>query len=89
MVLIHRGFAWARVRSKTPKSIAAGVERKLFRDGQFNEQEMSAALVTSRDIAEAVRQQVATHDLGKVRSASLERNGEITLIRKKSGVADE
>jgi uncharacterized membrane protein YcaP (DUF421 family) len=85
MVLIHRALAWACVRSQMLESLAVGVERELFRDGQFNEQEMSAALVTRRDVAEAVRQELGTHDLGKVRSANLERNGEISLIRNETG----
>ncbi len=85
LVLIHRAVAWACVRSQTLESLTVGVERELFRDGQFNEREMSAALVTRRDVAEAVRQELGTHDLGKVRSANLERNGEISLIRKETG----
>jgi uncharacterized membrane protein YcaP (DUF421 family) len=82
IVLIHRALAWACVRSRTLESLVGGVEREVLRDGKFNEREMSAALITRADVLETVRQELGMHDLDKVGSAILERNGEISLIRK-------
>lgn len=84
IVLIHRALAWACVRSRKLEVLVVGVERELFRDGQFNEKEMSAALITRADILEAARCEIGTRDLSTLRSANLERNGEISLIRKKA-----
>jgi uncharacterized membrane protein YcaP (DUF421 family) len=43
---------------------------------------MLAALVSRTDVLETVRQELGVHGLDKVRSAILERNGEISIIRK-------
>jgi uncharacterized membrane protein YcaP (DUF421 family) len=43
---------------------------------------MLAALVSQTDILETVRRELGTEALDKVQSAILERNGEISIIRK-------
>jgi uncharacterized membrane protein YcaP (DUF421 family) len=87
IVLLHRVLAWACVRSVRLESLVAGVERELFRDGQFNERQLSAALITRADVFEAVRKELGTQSLEKVTIAILERNGEISLIRKDTDAA--
>jgi uncharacterized membrane protein YcaP (DUF421 family) len=82
IVSLHRVLAWACVRSRRLESLIVGVERELFRDGQFNERQLSAALITRADILETVRKELGTQSLEKVSIAILERNGEISLIRK-------
>jgi uncharacterized membrane protein YcaP (DUF421 family) len=84
MVLIHRALAWACIRSPRLESLVVGVEREVFRDGQFNGKQMSAALITKKDVFETARQELHTPDLAKVESAMLERNGQVSLIRKKT-----
>jgi uncharacterized membrane protein YcaP (DUF421 family) len=82
IVVIHRVLAWACGWSRTLELLVGGVEREVYRDGKFNGREMSAALVTRTDILETVRQELGVHELDSVRSAILERNGEISIIRK-------
>jgi uncharacterized membrane protein YcaP (DUF421 family) len=82
IVLMHRALAWSCVRSRKLESLVGGVERQLYRDGIFNEQQMSAALVTRTDVLEAVRRELGTDALDRVQSAILERNGEISIIRR-------
>jgi uncharacterized membrane protein YcaP (DUF421 family) len=84
MVLIHRALAWACVHSSRLESLVVGVEREVFRDGQFNSKQMSAALITKTDVFETARQVLNTPDLEEVESAMLERNGQVSLIRKKT-----
>jgi uncharacterized membrane protein YcaP (DUF421 family) len=81
LVLLHRVLAWACVHSRQLERIVGGVERELYRDGRFDEQQMSAALITKTDIMESVRRQLGALDLSKVKIVLLERNGEISLIR--------
>ncbi|CAB3795447.1 hypothetical protein LMG28614_04177 [Paraburkholderia ultramafica] len=82
IVLIHRLLAWACVRSQSLESLVVGVEREVYRDGQFNKDQMSPALITKADIFETARQELGSLDLEKVQAAILERNGQVSLIRK-------
>jgi uncharacterized membrane protein YcaP (DUF421 family) len=81
LVLLHRVLAWACVHSRRLEQLVGGVERELYRDGRFDERQMSAALTTKTDIMESARRQLGTLDLSKVKVVLLERNGEISLIR--------
>ncbi|WP_429299040.1 DUF421 domain-containing protein [Paraburkholderia sp. GAS199] len=82
IVLMHRALAWACVRSHALEVLVGGVERQLYRDGNFDRQQMLAALVSQTDILETVRKELGTEALDKVQAAILERNGEISIIRK-------
>jgi uncharacterized membrane protein YcaP (DUF421 family) len=82
IVLVHRALAWACVRSRALESFVGGVERQLYRDGKFDERQMVAALVSRTDVLETVRQELGTDALDRVKGAILERNGEISIIRK-------
>jgi uncharacterized membrane protein YcaP (DUF421 family) len=62
--------------------IVTGRERVLYRDGEFDAAEMSAALVTQSDVIESARRQLGKATLDGIEYAVLERNGEISLIRK-------
>jgi uncharacterized membrane protein YcaP (DUF421 family) len=53
LVLLHRVVAWGCVHSRQLEPLVGGVERELYRDGRFDEQQMSAALITKTDIMEA------------------------------------
>jgi uncharacterized membrane protein YcaP (DUF421 family) len=81
LVLLHRVLGWACVHSRQLERLVGGVERELYRDGRFDEQQMSAALITKTDIMESARRQLGALDLSKVKIVLLERNGEISLIR--------
>jgi uncharacterized membrane protein YcaP (DUF421 family) len=82
IVLIHRVLAWACGQSRRLELLVGGVEREVYHDGKFNVREMSAALVTRTDILETVRQELGVNGLDRVQSAILERNGEISIMRK-------
>jgi uncharacterized membrane protein YcaP (DUF421 family) len=83
IVLIHRALAWVCVRSRWLESLAVGSEREIYREGRFDARQMSAALITKTDIFEAARQSFHSPDLDDVQAAILERNGEVSLIRKR------
>lgn len=84
IVLMHRALAWACVRSHALEVLVGGVERQLYSNGSFDRQQMLAALVSRTDILETVRKELGTDALDRVQSAILERNGEISIIRKQS-----
>jgi uncharacterized membrane protein YcaP (DUF421 family) len=84
LVVLHRVFAWACVHSPALERFAGGVEREIYRDGRFDEAQLSAALITRHDVLEAARQRLGELDLARVQSAILERNGEISMIKKRA-----
>ena len=88
IVLIHRALAWACVRSPALEAFVVGAEREVFSGGQFDSRQMSAALTTRTDVLETARQTLHTCDLDEVESAILERNGQVSLIRKKAPRAE-
>ena len=53
-----------------------------MRAGAFDDEQMSAALVSQTDIFQTVREKLGATDLSGVHAAILECNGEISLIRK-------
>lgn len=86
IAVLHRLLAWLCVYSRAVERIVVGVEREVFRNGQFNKAEMGKALVTATDIQESVRQTLGQRGMSNVEAAVLERNGAISVIRKeKSG----
>jgi uncharacterized membrane protein YcaP (DUF421 family) len=84
IVVLHRVLAWGCLLSPMLERVVGGVERELYRDGRFDERQMSAALITRTDLLETARQQLGAGDLSEVRVATLERNGEISLLRDKT-----
>lgn len=82
IILLHRVLAWACMYSRALERLVVGVEREVFRDGKFDTREMTRALVTVSDIEESVRQKLGARTMSDVVGAILERNGEISLIRK-------
>jgi uncharacterized membrane protein YcaP (DUF421 family) len=85
IVFVHRVLAWACVRWPRLESLVVGVEREVYKDGKFNSRQMSAALITRTDVFETARQELNAPDLRDVQSAMLERNGQVSLIRKRKG----
>lgn len=83
IVVLHRVLAWCCLRSPALERLVGGVERELYRDGRFDEKQMAAALITRTDLFETARQRLGANDLSGVRAATLERNGEISLLRDK------
>jgi uncharacterized membrane protein YcaP (DUF421 family) len=81
IVILHRLLAWGCIHSPSLERWLVGTERELFRDGQFDQRQMDAALITRADIFETARAQNGAFDLSGVRAAYLERNGEISLIK--------
>jgi uncharacterized membrane protein YcaP (DUF421 family) len=82
IVLCHRMLAWGCMRSRRLERVVGGVEREVFSNGAFNAHEMDAALITSTDVQESVRQKTGSRTMDNVAAAILERNGEVSVIRK-------
>lgn len=84
IVVCHRALAWACVRSRGLERLVGGVEREVYSNGAFNARELDAALITRTDVQESVRQKLGSRTMDNVAAAILERNGDVSVIRKKA-----
>ncbi|MFS2103156.1 DUF421 domain-containing protein [Ralstonia sp. Ralssp135] len=83
LVAVHRLLGWACVRLPKLDRLIAGREREVYREGRFDQGQMDAALITVGDLEESVRQTLGSRTLDDVEAAILERNGQVSLIRKR------
>ena len=82
VVLLHRLFGWLIVRSRHFGEIVEGKRFLLYKDGQFIRHNMEKALVCEEDMMQGVRKSALTEDMSKISVVYMERNGEISAIKK-------
>jgi uncharacterized membrane protein YcaP (DUF421 family) len=78
IVVLHRIIAMASLRWPWFESMISGDKRELVRQGRRDEEEMRKALITGRDLDEAVRKR-SGDERSPVDRAVLERDGQITV----------
>jgi len=78
IVLLHRLIAMASVRWQWFESLVSGDKRELVKDRRRDEEEMRKALITDRDLDEAVRKK-SGNEASPLERAVLERDGRITV----------
>lgn len=82
LALLHRALGWLCVRSSFVDRLLGGAVRRIYQDGEFDDAQMTAALITRDDVHETVRDKLHATSLATVESALLEWNGQISLILK-------
>jgi uncharacterized membrane protein YcaP (DUF421 family) len=82
LVLNHRFFAWLMVHHPGFSKLISGEKMLLFKEGNYIEQNMERAQVCKEDILQEVRRTALTEDLGKIEKIYIERNGEISSVKK-------
>jgi uncharacterized membrane protein YcaP (DUF421 family) len=82
IVLIHRAFGWLIVHSEFFADIIEGKKILLFKDDSFIKENMDKALVCEEDVMQGVRKSALTNDLNKIKEIYIERNGEISPVKK-------
>ena len=80
LVLLHWLFAAVAFRSHGFGRLVKGSNRLLVRDGEIQWDAMRKGHVTTRDLEEALRANGEEPDIGRVREAHLERNGDVSVI---------
>jgi uncharacterized membrane protein YcaP (DUF421 family) len=78
IVVVHRLLALACRRWPAVDDLVSGDLRELVRDGRRDEEQMRKALVTHRDLDEAVRKRTGDETVPLER-AVLERDGQLTV----------
>ncbi len=83
LVLLHRLFAWLAIRSRTFGRLVKGQAIPVFKDGRIIRENMHRGLISEHDLMEAVRQKANAADLSEIESCWLERDGELSTVKKK------
>lgn len=83
LVLLHRALAWAAFHTSWLGTVIKGEPRCLVRDGEPQHSELRASQITDEDLEEALRLNAGQQDLAGIDSAYLERNGDISFIRRR------
>jgi uncharacterized membrane protein YcaP (DUF421 family) len=82
IVILHRLLAWLVAHHKKMSRLLQGEKILLFEDGNFLTENLGRALVCKEDVMQGVRKSALTEDLEKIKLIYIERNGEITAIKK-------
>ena len=82
IVLLHRFFGWMTANNKHFGRIMEGNKILLYYNGKFVPQNLKRALVGEEDIMQGIRKSALTEDLAKIDKVYIERNGEISAIKK-------
>jgi uncharacterized membrane protein YcaP (DUF421 family) len=82
IVLAHRVLGWMTVKNQNFANLIEGKKMVLFEKGSFIQKNMDKALVCEEDIMQGVRRNVLTGNLDLVQEIYIERNGEISALKK-------
>ncbi|MDQ4120473.1 MAG: DUF421 domain-containing protein [Acidobacteriota bacterium] len=80
LVLMHWIFSFIAFHWSSFGSAVKGKKNLLIKDGEIQWKEMKKTHITEDDLSEALRSKGEEPDFKKVKSAHLERNGDISLI---------
>ena len=81
-VLVHSVLGYMSVRSDLVGRLVKGQKATLYAEDKPNEANMRKAMVSEKDLMESVRLRLNSDDLSQVREIIIERNGDISVIRK-------
>ena len=82
LVILHRAVAWFCMQNHKLGALVKGRAESLFQNGRFNEKNMRKNFISRHDAMEGVRIHLNEKSLDKVEEICLERNGELSVIKK-------
>jgi uncharacterized membrane protein YcaP (DUF421 family) len=82
-VLVHRLLARLSFRNDRIGRIIKGEKASLYAGGQENETNMRGAHISHKDLLEGIRLKINESSFENVEEIFIERNGEISVIKKK------
>jgi len=89
LAVLHRLLAYICHHSPGFSRFVSGQARVLYAHGQFNEEAMADMLVSKQDVQEAVRLKGHGVALDDIQQALIERNGEISIVKKSVQPSEE
>jgi uncharacterized membrane protein YcaP (DUF421 family) len=82
MVAFHRLLAWIAFYSHGFGNLIKGADEILIRDGELVHRKLRNNHITRHDLEEDLRLALHAEDIARIRSARLERSGDISFIEK-------
>jgi len=83
IVVVYRLFSGLCVYSKWFGKLVKGDEMIIYKNGQLQEENMKQCMVTKKDLIEELRINGNLDSFEKVETMHVERNGEISVVKKK------
>ncbi|MDB6032147.1 MAG: putative rane protein [Verrucomicrobiales bacterium] len=83
LVLTHRILSWLAVHSKAVGNMVKGREQILVENGVLNKNLMQQHLISEADLAEELRLNGSICSPEEVKQATLERSGQISVVKRK------
>ena len=84
LVLIHRILSLLAVGSSFIGNIVKGKKMLLYKNGDFLQKNMIRTGITKHDILEGMRKDMQLEDLHQIEEVNMERNGEVSFVKKKA-----
>jgi len=82
VVVLHRIFGWLIVRYPGFSHLVEGNKILLFHKGKIQHDNLTRALLSEEDVIQGIRKSALTDDLSLIDKVYLERNGEISTVKK-------
>jgi len=82
MVVVHKILAFLAMRHVWVGMIVKGYRRSLYKNGQFNLKNMRITSISKDDLMEGVRLEINSNDLDGVKEVYIEKNGQISVVKK-------
>lgn len=82
IVIFHRCIGWLIANSKVIGRFIESDKIMLYEKGKYVPEHLKRVQLTEEDVMQGVRKSALTEDLGKIQHIYIERNGEISAIKK-------
>ena len=82
IVIFHRFVSWLIANSNVFAKLVEGDKIMLYKDGKYVPKHLKRVQLTEEDVMQGVRKSALTEDLDKIQHIYIERNGEISAIKK-------
>jgi uncharacterized membrane protein YcaP (DUF421 family) len=82
IVVLHRIFAWISLYNDVFGSLIKGNAKIIYADGKIIRKNMNKFFITDKDLLEGIRLQGNVESLDEIKSAYIERDGKISVIKK-------
>lgn len=82
IVILHRAVGWLIANSRVIARLVESDKIILYEKGKYVRQNLKRVQLTDEDVMQGVRKSALTEDLAGIEHIYIERNGEISAIRK-------
>ena len=80
LILMHRVFSLIAAHSDKFGNLIKGHDRVILRDGELLRDAMRKSNLSEQDVIQSLRLNANTEDVSKIKTARIERNGDVSVI---------